>query len=208
MTLASVIAPGHRARSSRLVAARPSPAGEVGHVYGRGVAEGCPPTRTTPNRGTKRSDRPRLGWREWIALPDWNVAHLKAKIDTGARTSSLHAFDLHTFDRDGAQWARFEIHPWQRSTAGGVVVEAEITAWRPVRSSSGKVDERPVVNTTLAIAGQCVAAEITLTRRDEMGFRMLIGREAIRTRFVVDPGASYRGGRPDKEIRKRNRGVA
>ena len=65
-----------------------------------------------------------------------------------------------------------------------------------------------MVNTTLVIAGQCVAAEITLTRRDEMGFRMLIGREAIRTRFVVDPGTSYRGGRPDKEIRKRNRGVA
>ena len=171
------------------------------------MAAGVGPTRTVAARGPTRADRPRLGWREWIALPDWHVEYLKAKIDTGARTSSLHAFDLEAFDRDGAQWARFEVHPWQRTTSGGVVVEAEIAAWRPVRSSSGKVDERPVVNTTLVIADHCVSAEITLTRRDEMGFRMLIGREAIRTRFVVDPGASYRGGRPDREIRRRNRGV-
>ena len=105
------------------------------------------------------------------------------------------------------QWVRFEIHPWQRTTVDGVVVEAEITAWRPVRSSSGKVDERPVVNTTMVDRRPIrVDAEITLTRRDEMGFRMLIGREAIRTRFVVDPGASYRGVDPDRAIRQRNRG--
>ena len=103
---------------------------------------------------------------------------------------------------------RFEIHPWQRTTADGVVAEAPVVAWRPVRSSSGKVDERPVVNTTMVIADTAVVAEVTLTRRDEMGFRMLIGREAIRTRFVVDPAASYRGGRPDKAIRQRNRGTA
>jgi hypothetical protein len=134
------------------------------------------------------------------------VDYLKAKIDTGARTSSLHAFDLERFDRDGTEWVRFEIHPWQRTTVDGVVAEARVSAWRPVRSSSGNIDERPVVTTTMVIAGTSVTAEVTLTRRDEMGFRMLIGREAIRTRFVVDPGASYRGGRPDKSVRQRNRG--
>ena len=81
------------------------------------------------------------------------MPYLKAKLDTGARTSSLHAFDLESFDRDGAEWVRFEIHPWQRTTVDGVVAEAAVLAWRPVRSSSGKVDERPVVNTTLVIAG-------------------------------------------------------
>ena len=99
------------------------------------------------------------------------------------------------------------MHPWQRSTADETVAEAMVDSWRPIRSSSGKVDERPVVRTTVVLAQIPVEAEVTLTRRDEMGFRMLIGREAIRSRFVVDPGVSYRGGRPDKATRQRNRGA-
>ena len=153
----------------------------------------------------RRVDRPLLGWREWVSLPDWGVAHLKAKIDTGARTSSLHAFDLEWFDRDGAPWVRFEIHPWQRSTADAVVAEAAVASTRDVRSSSGEIGHRPVVHAPLTIAGTTVGAEITLTRRDEMGFRMLVGREAIRRRFLVDPGVSYLGGRPPREVRLRNR---
>lgn len=146
-----------------------------------------------------------LGWREWVALPDWDVAHLKAKIDTGARTSSLHAFGLEWFDRNGSPWVRFEIHPWQRSTADAVIAEAAVVATRDVKSSSGEVEHRPVVHTSVVLAGRTVTAEVTLTRRDEMGFRMLVGREALRKRFVVDPGVSYLGGRPDKSIRRRNR---
>ncbi len=147
-----------------------------------------------------------LGWREWVALPDWGVAHLKAKIDTGARTSSLHAFDLQWFDHDGNPWVRFEIHPWQRSVTDAVTAEAAVVATRDVKSSSGDVEHRPVVHTSLVLAGREVTAEVTLTRRDEMGFRMLIGREALRNRFLVDPGVSYVGGRPDKSVRRRNRG--
>ena len=139
-------------------------------------------------------------------MPDWDVAHLKAKIDTGARTSSLHAFGLEWFDRHGNPWVRFEIHPWQRSTADAVTAEAAVVATRDIRSSSGDVEHRPVVHTSIVIAGRSVTAEVTLTRRDEMGFRMLIGREALRKRFLVDPGISYRGGRPDPSIRRRNRG--
>ena len=110
------------------------------------------------------------------------------------------------FDRDGAEWVRFEIHPWQRTTVDAVVAEAAVATWRPVRSSSGKIDERPVVHDRRVVAGTAVVAEVTLTRRDEMGFRMLIGREAIRGAFVVDPGVSYRGGGPTSRIRQRNRG--
>lgn len=155
---------------------------------------------------SRRADSPVLGWREWVGLPQWEVAHVKAKIDTGARTSSLHAFGLEWFERDGAPWVRFEIHPWQRSTADAVVAEAAVESTRNIRSSSGEIDHRPVVRAPLAIAGRDVDAEITLTRRDEMGFRMLIGREAIRGRFLVDPGVSYRGGRPPKDVRLKNRG--
>jgi hypothetical protein len=154
---------------------------------------------------SRRADRPVLGWREWIGLPQWGVAHLKAKVDTGARTSSLHAFDLEWFERDGDPWVRFEIHPWQRSTADAVIAEAAVESTRDIRSSSGEIDHRPVVRAPLSLADYEVDAEITLTRRDEMGFRMLIGREAIRGRFLVDPGVSYRGGRPPKDVRLKNR---
>ena len=146
-----------------------------------------------------------VGWREWVSLPRWEVPHVKAKIDTGARTSSLHAFGLEWFDRDGGPWVRFQIHPWQRSTSDAVVAEAAVTATRDVRSSSGAVEHRPVVRTALVLAAREVVAEVTLTRRDEMGFRMLVGREALRARFVVDPSRSYLGGRPDTSIRRRNR---
>ena len=155
---------------------------------------------------TRRAERPILGWREWIGLPQWSVTHLKAKIDTGARTSSLHAFDLEWFERDGDPWVRFEIHPWQRSTADAVVAEAAVESTRNIRSSSGEIDHRPVVRAPLSIAGHEVDAEITLTRRDEMGFRMLIGRSALRRHYIVDPARSYLGGRPRRSIRSKNRG--
>jgi len=154
----------------------------------------------------KRPEPIALGWREWVALPNWDVAHMKAKVDTGARTSSLHAFGLEWFDRDGSPWVRFEVHPWQRSTADSVIAEAPVVATRDVKSSSGDIEHRPVVHTSVVLAGRAVTAEVTLTRRDEMGFRMLIGREALRHRFVVDPGVSYLGGRPDRSVRRRNRG--
>jgi len=156
----------------------------------------------------KRPEPISLGWREWVVLPDWNVAHMKAKVDTGARTSSLHAFGLEWFDRDGSPWVRFEVHPWQRSTADSVIAEAPVVATRDVKSSSGDVEHRPVVHTSVVLAGRSVTAEVTLTRRDEMGFRMLVGREALRHRFLVDPGVSYLGGRPDRSVRRRNRGEA
>ena len=157
---------------------------------------------------TRRRPRPRtiVGWREWVALPDWGVEHIKAKVDTGARTSALHAFDFEPFARDDAEWVRFAIKPWQGSSSDVVVVEAPLLGRRSVRSSSGSADSRPVVSTVVSLAGRVVPLEVTLTRRDEMGFRMLLGRQALRRAFVIDPARSYLGGKPAREIRRRNRG--
>ncbi len=157
-------------------------------------------------RVPRSSDRTMVGWREWISLPDWGIGHIKAKIDTGARTSALHAYDIETFERDGRPWARFAVHPWQDSRADEVVVETELADRRQVRSSSGEAGRRPVVETTLEMAGRRVPIEITLTRRDEMGFRMLVGRQALRRRYTVEPARSFLGGRPESDILRRNRG--
>ena len=145
------------------------------------------------------------GWREWVGLPGLAVPWLKAKLDTGARTSALHAFDLEEFSRDGADWVRFAIHPWQMSAADTVTAELPIHDRRVVRSSSGHATERLVVRTDIDLLGTRVAAEVTLTRRDEMGFRMLIGREALQQGFLVDSRRSYVGARPTRHTRRRNR---
>jgi hypothetical protein len=147
-----------------------------------------------------------VGWREWVALPDLGIGHVKAKVDTGARSSALHAHHQVEFVRDGTDWVRFAVHPWQRTASDEVVVELPVHDRRVVRSSSGHRAERLTVVTGLVVAGRRVEAEITLTRRDEMGFRLLVGRQALRGGFVVDAARSYLGGRPSKEVRQRNRG--
>lgn len=146
------------------------------------------------------------GWREWVALPELGVDWIKAKIDTGARTSSLHAFDLVEFSRDGEDWVRFAVHPWQDTREDAVVHECRVHDRRAVRSSSGHAEKRIVVTLPIRLVGQDVSAEVTLTNRDEMGFRMLIGREVLRKGFLIDPAKSFLGGRAPREARRRNRG--
>ncbi len=146
-----------------------------------------------------------LGWREWISFDSWSVPYVKAKVDTGARTSSLHAFGVESFERDDTEWVRFEVHPWQRSERDPVMVEAPLLDRRSIKSSTADVQNRPVVTASVLIAGVASDIEITLTNRDEMGFRMLLGREAIRDQFLVDPGRSYLGGRPPLAVRRKNR---
>jgi hypothetical protein len=148
------------------------------------------------------------GWREWVSLPDLGVDWIKAKLDTGARTSALHAFDLEEFERDGQAWVRFSIHPWQRNADDAVSAELPVHDVRHVRSSSGHVQERYVVLVAVRIGLRKITTEVTLTRRDAMGFRLLIGREALRQGYVVDAGRSYLGGRPKKVVRRRNRDKA
>jgi hypothetical protein len=140
--------------------------------------------------------RPVIGWREWVQLPDLGVFVIKAKVDTGAATSSLHAFRLERFDKDGLPHVRFEIHPRQRSKKPSIECEALVVRETAVRNPGGRTELRPVISSTLVIAGQPVEALINLTGRDEMGYRMLLGRRTLRNRFVVDPGKSYLGPRP------------
>jgi len=148
-----------------------------------------------------------LGWREWVALPAIGVPWVKAKLDTGARSSALHAFDIE--ELDGGDRVRFRVRPWQDSDRDAVVVECPAYDRRLVRSSSGHVQHRYVVLIELELGGHRVQAETTLTNRDEMGFRMLVGRQALRQGgFVVDPGRSFVGGKAPRPVRRRNRGKA
>jgi len=133
-----------------------------------------------------------IGWREWVALPGLAVRRTKAKIDTGARTSSLHAFGIEPFVRGESElWVRFTVAPLQRKTTKLVSCEERVIDQRWVKNTGGKPELRFVISTIIELAGITWPVEISLARRDTMGFRMLLGREAIRGRFVVDPGRSF-----------------
>jgi hypothetical protein len=134
---------------------------------------------------------PLIGWREWVALPALGIHGTKAKIDTGARSSALHAFDLEHFERDGVAMVRFQAHPLQRDNSHVVTTEAVLLDHRTVRSSGGHEQVRPVIETSVQVGNVIWPIELTLTSRDAMGFRMLLGRQAVRHRFWVDPGRSY-----------------
>ncbi len=146
----------------------------------------------------KRKPKPVIGWREWVSLPDLGVGAIKVKIDTGARSSSLHAFQIETFDRDGVEMVRFTLHPIQRSGRSTGIVEAPLIAKKLVRNPGGREEIRPVIRTPVVWDGIRFDAELNLTSRDEMGFRMLLGRQAVRRRFLVDPGRSFLGAVPDQ----------
>ena len=116
---------------------------------------------------------------------------MKTKVDTGARTSSLHAFDLTIEEEAEGPIARFEIHPEQRSARSPVPVRWPIAGFRRVRPSTGHAELRPVIRTSMVMGAHTYPIEMTLTSRDAMGFRMLLGRSAIRNRFAVDAGRSF-----------------
>ena len=143
-----------------------------------------------------------IGWREWVALPELGIGSIKAKVDTGARSSALHAFDLRTFERDGVACIRFKVHPVQRDAKTEIECEAALEGERWVRSSSGRGMMRPVIRTPIRIGGRIIRTEITLVRRDLMGFRMLIGRRALRRKFLVDSGRSFLLTAREREGRK------
>lgn len=134
-----------------------------------------------------------VGWREWVGLPDLGIAAIKAKVDTGARSSALHAYDVHEFPSDAGPMVRFQVHPIQRDTTSTIEAVAPLLEHRIVRNPGrgGREELRPVITTTIEINGERWPIELTLTRRDAMGFRMLLGRQAVRGRFVVDPGRSF-----------------
>lgn len=138
-----------------------------------------------------RSPKPVIGWRERVSLPDLGVEMIKAKVDTGARTSALHAFDIEPFQQSGDTWIRFNIHPLQRNDALILACTCRALDYRWVTNSGGGKERRFVIETLARIGDDAWPIEVTLTKRDQLGFRMLLGRTAIRKRFVVDPGKSF-----------------
>ncbi|MCA8940858.1 MAG: ATP-dependent zinc protease [Planctomycetes bacterium] len=145
-----------------------------------------------------------IGWREWLSLPELNVPHIKAKVDTGAQTSALHAVRVR-IDRSGVTpWVEFDVHPFRSVDLVTVHCRAPLLETRKVRSSNGQIEERPVILTPLSVSGIIFDIELTLTNRAQMGFPMLLGREALKRRFLVDVASSFLLGRPEgvKETRK------
>ena len=155
-----------------------------------------------------RPARAIVGWREWVSFPDLGIGPIKAKIDTGARSSALHAVAVERFRRRGQSWVRFNVHPEQRSPVGSTICEALVHDERQVKSSNNQSETRLVIRADVRLAhstwgSETWPIELTLASRADMGFRLLLGREAIRGRFLVDPGHSYLWGR-----RKRQRGTS
>ena len=134
---------------------------------------------------------PIVGWRERIALPELGITSVKVKIDTGARSSALHAFDIECFKKNYIDYVRFKVHPCQRDKDKVIPAQAKLLDVRPVRNSGGQSESRPVIETTVTLNDQSWPIELTLTNRDVMGFRMLLGRQALRQKFLVDSGKSY-----------------
>jgi hypothetical protein len=132
-----------------------------------------------------------LGWREWVQLPDLGLDSIKAKIDTGARTSALHAFEVTPYEEDGRRRVEFKMHPNQGDTDTVVVCRADVIDERLVRDSGGHQEKRWVIETPVCIGSHRWPIELTLTARDDMLFRMLLGRTAMRNRAVVDPARSF-----------------
>lgn len=132
-----------------------------------------------------------LGWREYIDIPELGVTGIKAKVDTGARTSCIHAFSVTTFGKDQNTWVRFGIHPNQDDTETEIWCEAPVSDQRQVTDSGGHKEMRYVINATLKVGEYEFETELTLTNRDTMRFRMLLGRTAMNNRFFVNPAASY-----------------
>lgn len=142
---------------------------------------------------------PVIGWREWVDLTELRCGKIKVKVDTGARSSALHAFNVKEFEKDGETWVKFDVHPDQDSGKRTISTKAKVLEYRKVKNSGGKATMRPVIVTTISLMAEVWSVELTLANRDEMGFRMLLGRQAVRGRFLVDAGESFYGGQPKRK---------
>jgi hypothetical protein len=146
-------------------------------------------------QSTADQNRMIVGWREWIALPDLGIPAIKAKIDTGARTSAIHVFDLEEFEVNGRRMVKFGLHPLRKSKSITYWCEAPVLERKNVKNSGGRSEKRYVIQTKAQIGDLNWPINITLTNRDLMMFRMLLGRKALENHFLVDPGGSYVTGR-------------
>lgn len=143
---------------------------------------------------------PVVGWCEWVELPEFKVEAVKAKVDTGAKTCAIHAYFVEPYEKEGQTWVKFGLHPNQDSLEESVECHAPLADRRKVTDSGGHTEERFVICTKVQVGEQLFEAEMTLTNRDSMRFRMLLGRNALNTRFVVNPAEAFlQGHKPELE---------
>jgi hypothetical protein len=152
----------------------------------------------TPKKSTKPPVL--IGWREWAGFPDLGVKTIIAKMDTGAKSSAIHAFNIDEVEIDGKRFVEFCLHPAQRKNTPEIFCQAPVMGQRTIRSSNGQTEKRYVIQTRLKLGRRVWKIELTLTNREAMDYRLLLGRDAVRRRFIVDPNASYLlGGKSDQE---------
>lgn len=139
-----------------------------------------------------------VGCREWVSLPDLRIPIVRAKIDSGAKTSSIHAYNIQIITQNSCDIVQFELHPLQKNDVLIVKCEALLVGFKTVRSSNGKAEKRPVIATTMVLGGVASIIYLNLTNRDAMGVRMLIGRQALNG-CLIDPSHNYLQGRYNKK---------
>jgi hypothetical protein len=154
------------------------------------------PVMKSPKKLTKKKDKQKIGWKEWCALPALNIKEIKAKIDTGACTSALHAEILSISEYQGEQFIRFKVYPHQSDQYAPKTCKARLVARRFVMSSNGQREKRYVIRTPVTVGKISFTTEITLTDRSPLRFRMLLGRLALKKNFLIDPAKSHIQGRP------------
>lgn len=140
------------------------------------------------------ADKIIVGSEEWCGLPELGIPAIKARVDSGAKTSALHAYNIKGFRRGGRRYVRFDAHPLQGNRRPTIPCEAEVIGRRIVKSSNGVASKRYVIRTPMTLGDRTWTIEVTLANRDSMGYRMLLGREAMRDRVLVDPGVETRLG--------------
>lgn len=140
---------------------------------------------------TSPNTLPIIGWREWLELPALGIPGVKAKIDTGARSSALHTSSFEIEDREGVPWVQFVIHPLTRSNDVELSCESPILEFRDVKDSGGHIEHRPFIRTKAKLGDYEWDIDLSLTNREGMKFRMLLGREAVASDFIIDPSTSY-----------------
>lgn len=132
-----------------------------------------------------------IGCEEWCNLTDLDIPAIKARVDSGAKTSSIHAFNINPYRKNKSLWVSFEVHPLQDNRRTIVRCDAEVIDRRDIRSSSGLSEKRYVIKTLLEFYGKKLEIELTLTNRDSMGYKMLLGREAMNGLFIIDPSKHF-----------------
>ncbi|MFD2229453.1 ATP-dependent zinc protease [Alkalimarinus sediminis] len=146
---------------------------------------------------TNESDQIILGWREWVEFPELEIDNLIAKVDSGAKTSALHAYHVEPFNKGDTPWVRFKLHPIQDNNEVSITLEAKLSDRRHVSDSGGHKELRYVIEAVMNIGGHERRGEITLTDRDSMKYRMLIGRNILKQGFLVNAKQSFACGKPE-----------